>query len=230
MRYSFTTHPLTPTSGTSFGAVAAEQDTEQQMSAPINWANRAYVYFSIFGVRPDSTYTPPELAAVKVDVVPPATPLVTATTDGNGTVSAQWVCATSQTQIAQYQYAVGSQPGGCDLKEWVVTIYTSASIPALPVGASGYVSVVAINHFGFRSTYCSSKFAIIPATEKIAQALAKPENQVVTVCGVVSAVFGDCCYIEAADSTREIKLMGNIAGYKLGYQITVTGALGITNG
>ncbi len=230
VRYSFQTHPLTPTTGTLLGTIAAQPGEEQQISGPINWTNRAYIYFSVFGVKSGSAYAPPDLASLKVDTVPPAAPCVTATAGANGTVDVNWTCSTPQTKILYYEYALGTTPGGCDMKNWTSTIGRQACINGVVAGMTVYVSVIARNVFGVYSACGSSKFSTAPAVAPISQILTQPDNQMVTVKGVVTAVFSDCCYVQAIDQPRGIKLVGNISGYKMGNSVTVTGMVRTTKG
>lgn len=230
VRYSFQTHPLTPTTGTLLGTIVAKPGEKQQISGPMNWANRAYIYFSVFGIKSGSAYTPPDLASLKVDTVPPAAPCVTATAGANGTVNVNWTCSTPEAKIWCYEYALGATPDSCDMKDWTSTIDKQTCINCLAVGTTGYVSVKARNVFGIYSACGSSKFSIAPAVAPISQILTQPDNQMVTVHGIITAVFGDCCYVQAIDQPRGIKLVGNIGGFRLGDGVTAMGRLGTEKG
>lgn len=51
------------------------------------------------------------------------------------------------------------------------------------------------------------------------------DGNTATIGGVVSAVFGDCCYIEEADRSRGIKVIG-MPGCHEGDTVSVSGTVG----
>lgn len=230
IRYSFTTHPTTPTSGTAFGSVPAQPGVVQQVSGPMIWTNRTYVFFSIFGVKADSSFTPPELAVVKVDTTQPSRPDVVLTTDSQGMIRANWTSSDAESTIVQYQYAVGSTCGACNIRQWTDTLSAQAIIARLCVGTSGYVSVKAQNAFGIWSEVGSKQIPSLPAATGFRQAMALYDGELVSLSGVITAVFSDRCYLEALDRSRGIKLIGNITGFKQGDPVTIQGVIGTDKG
>lgn len=227
VRYNSGTHPLTPTSGSSLCNVTAHRNEVQQVTVPLAWTGLTYAYISVFGVRSDSSFTPPDLAIVKVDRSPPTTPNVTATADPDGTIRSQWTSAEPDSQIVQYQYAVGHDPGGNDLKNWTTTTGTSATITGIPLETSGYVSAKAQNAYGFWSDCGSVRMY---TRVGISLAVALPNGRPVSVSGKVTAVFSDCCYIEDADRTRGLKIVGDVSHFQEGQAISVGGILATSNG
>ncbi len=230
VRYGFQAHPLTPTTGTLLGTIVAKPGERQQITGPINWTNRTYVYFSVFGIKSGSAYTPPDLVALKVDTLPPAAPRVSVTNGITEDINVSWTCSTPQSQIAYYEYAAGTAPGGCDLKGWSSTTDAQICINCLTPGTSGYVSVKATNNYGVCSVCGSAKFSIGPAATTFSQILTQSDNRRVTVHGIITAVFRDCCYVQSIDQPRGIKLIGDIGGFRLGDRVTATGLLGTEKG
>lgn len=227
VRYNARTHPLTPTSGTAVSTVPTLRDTVQEITVPFNWTALSNAYFSVFGVRSDSSFTPPDLALVKIDTSPPTAPSVSLTVDQDGTLYSQWTSSEPDSQIMGYQYAVGHDPGGNDLRNWTTTTDTSATITGIPWGTGACVSVKAQNLYGFWSNYGSARM-YLPVGLSLAATL--PNGRSVSVSGRVTAVFSDCCYIEDNKRTRGIKIVGDASGYQIGQYITVNGLLATRNG
>lgn len=223
-RYSSSTHPLTPTSGSSFCSVTAKPDTIQEITVPIDWTSisSSYLYFSVFGSKTGGSYTPPDIALITIDKTAPTTPVVTVSTCLNGSINAQWSSSEPESKIVQYKYAVGTSAGACDITAWTLTNENSCLIGKLGESRDVYVSVMAQNQFGFWSGFGSKQ---IKTPGKIADAIALKDGSDACISGVVTAVFSDCCYVQNTDRTRGIKICGDISGLSKGSEVTVSGTL-----
>jgi len=228
-RYSSTTHPLTPTTGTSFSSVAAQPGTDQQVTVPINWTTQSasYLYFSVFGSKSGGAYTPPDIMWIKIDKTAPSTPVVTASRSTNGTINARWSSYEPDSQIVQYKYAVGSSYGASDIRPWATTSDASAIITGVSKTLAVYVSVMAENQFGFWS---SSGSTLVSAPSGIAGLVALPNGSTVCVTGTVTAVFDGCYYIVESGGVRGIRVVGPTAGVHEGDSVVVQGRLNSQNG
>jgi hypothetical protein len=96
----------------------------------------------------------PVLASILLDTTPPTTPVVTddgATTNYISTLHAVWTAQDPQTDIGEYQYAIGTSSGGTDVVNWTSS-GTQASVTAtglsLVTGKTYYFSVKAKNNVG----------------------------------------------------------------------------------
>jgi hypothetical protein len=228
VRYNYATHPMTPTSGSSFCGVTAHPNEVQQVTAPVNWAGLTYGYFSVFGVKADSSFTPPDLVVVKIDRTAPTTPAVILVIDSDGTIHANWSSSAPNSGIVQYQYAVGSSPGNDAIQHWTLTTNTTATALTSPPTSTTYVSVKAENVFGFWS-YVGSAY-VQPTTVSLAAAYAQSDGQLLSVSGTVTAVFSDCCYIEKSDRSRALKIVGDVSSIHQGDYITVQGSMATSKG
>lgn len=152
----------------------------------------------------------------------PRAPAVTATHQPDGTILAQW---TSPDVVLDYRYAVGSAPGANDIQDWVSTTDTSATIAGL-AGCSVFVSVE--SRASASGTWSTPGSALASsAAISVAQAHTHQNTDRITVTGVVTAVFGDCCYIEDLNRGRGIKVTGNISSFHERDIVTVTGQISI---
>ncbi|MEI6914772.1 MAG: PQQ-binding-like beta-propeller repeat protein, partial [Armatimonadota bacterium] len=99
---------------------------------------------------------------IRADKSPPALPVVT--DDGDYTavsnqLHASWVSAEPHSGIAEYQYAIGSSPGGTDVVNWTstsTTPFVTRSGLSLSEGVSYYISVKARNLLNMWSAVGSS--------------------------------------------------------------------------
>lgn len=66
------------------------------------------------------------------------------------------------------------------------------------------------------------------AANSIANAVSVTDGSRVTVSGIVSAVFSDCCYLQQPDRIRGIKVLGDLIAYE-GETLVVTGKLSTVN-
>jgi hypothetical protein len=94
-----------------------------------------------------------ELAA---DLSPPTTPLVT--DEGNLTANkaqlvASWTAEDPESGIREFQYAIGTTPGGTDVKPFVSTTQNSVVVTGLNLqsGTTYYFAVRAVNSLGLAS-------------------------------------------------------------------------------
>ena len=221
------THPLTTTSGTLLFSLMAQPGVVQQSTISVDWSTSNYVYYSIFGLKSDGSFTPPDIAVVKVDRSPPTNPVVNCTNDPDGTLHAQWSSSEPESQIIQYEYAVGTSPGNDNIRRWTSTTDPQATITGVRPAPNTYVSVRAQNTFGFWSNI---GYVATCAATTIGSAVQRPDGVSVAVFGTVTAVFGNCCYIEDNNRERGIKILGNLSTYHEGDYVMVTGSLATING
>ncbi len=85
------------------------------------------------------------------DATPPTTPVVTddgATTASTSTIHAIWSSSDTESCVAEYQYAIGTTPGGTDLADWT-SVGTDTEVTktglSLAVGTTYYFAVKAKN-------------------------------------------------------------------------------------
>ncbi|MHB9035557.1 MAG: polysaccharide deacetylase family protein [Armatimonadota bacterium] len=227
VRYSASTHPLSPTSGTDMGTVQAVPGTIQELEIPINWTQQAWVFFSVFAIKSDGSFSPPGLIVVKVDKTAPSTNGIDIAIQLDMTAKVRWSASDPESRIFQYQYAVGSNSGCGDVVPWTYTNQSGTVFSGLGSGRQLYLSVRAQNEFGLWSSVASK---LIPQPGRISDVLNQSDNSPVSVFGTISAVFADCCYLEQADRVRGIKLTGNIAGLTECEQVAVSGTLSTENG
>ena len=102
----------------------------------------------------------------------------------------------------------------------------SVLLTDLPTENDLYFSVKSQNTFGFWS---GAETAIIRWPVTIAGARAVQDGTEVAVTGLVSAVFGDCCYIEQPDRSCGIKVVGSCT-WAEGQEVTLSGVLTTTDG
>lgn len=229
IRYSPTTSPLTPADGSSFGDVPAVPNTVQSATASFAWQSCNYLYFSVFSVAPDGSYSPQDVVAIAADKTAPSVPTVSYTFGMDGTINVAWSSTDpdAQSGIYGYEYKVGTSPGLSDI---VPTTFTAAAGTSIHVPAGTpqtlYLSVRAQNLFGYWS---SSAPVVMAVLQDIGTALSCPDGSTVRVSGMVSAVFSDCLYVEDSDRTRGLRVDG-LTGYAEGSEVTVTGVLSTAHG
>lgn len=227
VRWDSTAYPIVTNVGSLLGVAAAQHGATQQITVPYDWTVRTYAYFSVFGTTSDGGFTPPDVAAVKVDRTPPGTPVVNCWLEPGGNLHAQWTCSEPDSGVAQYQYAVGTSPGSDNIRRWTYTTQANVIVAGAPTRNPSYISVRAQNAFGFWSDHGS---APIPRSIDVAGPLVQPDGRQASVSGLVTAVFSDCYYVQDPSGARGIKIIGNTSGVHLGDQVTVTGTLTTVNG
>ena len=225
------TNPMTPTSGSAWKTIPAQPATWQHWSATnVNWASQNYWFFSVFAVRADGTYSPPDLFDVRVDKAGPNTPIVAVTTGSNRSISASWSAADTDLQSGVYSYAygVGTSPGQDDVVHLTSTTSTNVSltVPACTKDPL-YVWVKAQNLYGYWSGCGYQQLSLGPRPATLG--VETPDGSVITVQGTVTAVLSDCMYITDAKRTRGLRVEG-ASGYHEGDSATVTGIMSTNRG
>ena len=225
IRYGSKVHPTTPTEGTAWGVVPAQPGTHQHFLADVTWGEHSYMFFSIFAVKEDGSYSPPDLIDIHTDQSAPAPPTVSASLQNN-TVSASWI-PNGTTPVYSYRYAVGTAPGQGDLLPWTSTSGTSATV-SIPSNTAGklFFSVRNESSFGFWSATGSVQFVF---GGSIVDAGPAPDSSTISTIGIVTAVFSDCLYIEQSNRVRGIKIVG-VHGYPEGSLLSLTGTISTVNG
>ena len=119
VRYNGRTHPLKPSDGKLITTMPAQPGNIQQVSAPFAWSSLfssdKYCFISIFAVKSDGSYSPPDLAWIAVDKTPPSTPVITVNLLADNTVCFSWTSSDSDSGVADYEYAVGNSQGQSDI-------------------------------------------------------------------------------------------------------------------
>ena len=115
----------------------------------------------------------------EIDTTPPAAPIITVggTSNSLNSISASWISEDPESGIVEYQYAIGTTPGGTDVLYW--TSYganTEAPIYGLNLaeGQNYYISVVAKNGTGLKSQPTTS--SAIKATKELYVKITSPQN------------------------------------------------------
>lgn len=117
-----------------------------------------------------------------IDTTPPPAPVITlgATSNSLDSISASWSSEDPESGIVEYQYAIGTTPGGTDILYW--TSYganTEAPIYGLNLteGQNYYLSVVAKNGAGLKSQPTIS--SAIKATKELYVKITSPQNNAI---------------------------------------------------
>jgi hypothetical protein len=197
--------------------------TRQSATASLSSPSTGYLYFSVFAVKGDSSYTGPDIAYVKVDTSAPAAPEVNLTVLANGDVYACWSSTDPESGICQYRYGVGTSCGSPDVLNWATTTDTCATITGLPIGELNLLVQAKNNAGKWSSTTCSTfgGFSTV---------FAWPDGTRVAVRGTVSAAFADCGYVQNSIRTRGLKLVGKISEFEEGQDAGAQGTLTTING
>jgi len=227
-RYGTQTHPRNANEGLSLGSVPAIPGTRQQLSFSFNWNNPSLygIYVSVIGLSAQGS-TDPEIEYLVVDKTPPIVS-TTIRISGTNSIVANWTCTDKESSIYGSRYAVGTTPGGNDVVDWTYTDCETreAILTELPPDTELFFSLACQNTFGFWSSTQSIRFRCISS---IGSELSAPDGTKVAVEGLVSAVFSDSYYIQTADRTRGIKVIGTQIGSE-GDEISVTGTLATIEG
>jgi hypothetical protein len=223
--YSSSTHPLTPSQGILLGTIPAIPGHHQEVElGPIIWSSK-YVFFSIFAVKENGDYSPPDITAITVDRTVPSAPSLEVGVQDRDCVYANWSVNNQSPSICGYAYSVGLNPGGCDIRDWIHTEETSVLIDGLVAGQSYFVNVKAQSVFNYWSVQSSA--GIFLETE-LGRALLAGDGTMINISGSISGVFSDCCYLEQADNWRGIKVIGDISSFHLDDKVSITGTLTTT--
>jgi hypothetical protein len=225
-RYGSDTHPISINDGISLGTVNAIPGSRQQLSFEINWQapNLYGIYCSIFSTG-DAWYSDPNVEYLIVDKTPPQVTANVNPLQGDSAI-ATWSVYEDKSSVYQVKYAVGSTYGSDDIINWTVANGNEVTLTNLPTNTQLFFSVKAQNAFGFWSNPQSIRFSLIGS---IGEAFSMPDGTKIKVKGLVSAVFSNTYYIQTADRTRGIRVIGPQIGSE-GDEISVTGTLTTING
>ena len=166
------------------------------------------------------------------DGTPPAVPVVTDDgiyTVGNSQLHASWTSSDPESGITEYQYAIGTAPGGTEVVGWT-SVGTNTSITrtglSLSYSQTYYISVKAKNGAGIWSSVGTSD-GIVPAraVSLISQAKLYTDNYAIQLSNKpVSAKIGNAFWIEEADRSSGIKINSSLS-VSPGQQVTVIGRI-----
>ena len=173
-----------------------------------------------------------DLGPYYFDNTPPSQPTVMHAGDTTGlTLTASWSASDNESGIDQYQYAVGTNPGGTDLLGWTTpspkesTQFSRSDLTLLP-DVTYYISVKACNKAQLWSEIGTSDGIKLSVPEYgIADAKNLPDGSDVRIRGsVVVGAFDGCFYIEETDRRSGIKVLSS-ATVTIGQIIDVTGRI-----
>lgn len=170
------------------------------------------------------------------DASAPTTPVVT--DDGSYTASstslhANWNASDPETGIAEYQYAIGTAPGGTNVVNWTSTgTATSVTKTGLSLNHTStyYFSVRARNSDNQWSSVGSSDgIRVARVLNSVYAAKSYPDSECVRITGtVVTAKYGNCFYVRTGARLSGIKVIDATANE--GATVTVTGVLSTIGG
>ncbi|MEN6416428.1 MAG: PQQ-binding-like beta-propeller repeat protein [Armatimonadota bacterium] len=173
------------------------------------------------------------------DLTAPTTPVVTIANTRisvGDALEVSWIAGDPDTMVAEYTYAVGTQPESADTLWWTSAgIETSAVIDdlTLAAGRTYYVSVKARNP--------SRRWSEIGVSDAIVVASAASSNmigdikqlddeiQVTLNEKIVTAVFSDCFFVEESTRASGIRCVEAGSGLTAGDIVEVTGILDTIN-
>lgn len=176
------------------------------------------------------------LFTFKYDSSAPADPTVFDDGQYSGSKSkihASWFSSDADSDIAEYQYAVGTSAGATDVVNWTSAGTAMEQVIAIPdpgmqSSSTYFVSVKAKNGAGLWSGIASSDgITLAPAYDSIgAIKNVDAENPIVGLTGkVVTAVFASGFYIEESNRSSGIFVLGS--GPSVGALVSVGGTLGV---
>ena len=178
--------------------------------------------------------------ATSKDLTPPTTPVVRAISTSiapGDPLRASWSASDPESMVAEYTYAVGTEPGGSNVAGWTSAgIETSMSRDDLPLaaGRTYYVSVTARNpsqRWSEVGVSAGVSVVSVVGTSTIGDLKKADEGSSVSLLGkTVSAVFGDCFFIEENDRSAGIRCVEASASLTAGQIVDVSGTLAIVNG
>lgn len=225
LRYNDRACPIAPDQDTALASVQAVPGTRQSVNVSLSGTSTGWYYVSVFAIKGDGSFTGPDLAVVKVDTSPPETPQINPTFLPNGDIYACWSSADPESGICLYRYGVGSSCGGpANVLNWTTTTDNCATLTGLPIGEELYLMVQAKNNADkWSSTGCEGLGGL-------ASVFKFPDGTRVTVSGIVSAVFGDCFYVQSPKRERGIRVINSAAPFAEGSVARVRGTLTTVNG
>jgi hypothetical protein len=178
--------------------------------------------------------SPVDFGPYYIDSTPPVTPVITddgAYTTNRSNIRATWTASDPESSIINYQLAVGTTPGGSDLVAWRAWDKTNASviIATQAYGATIYVSVNAQNGAQTWSGIgVSDGIRVAKIVGRVAAVKALTDGTVLKISGrMVSAVFGDCFYIQDLSLRSGIRADG-VCPWPVGTKVNVGGVLSTT--
>jgi outer membrane protein assembly factor BamB len=192
----------------------------------------------VFGSYDGSIYCLRDITSK--DLTPPTTPIVTVPGSSvaiGQPLTASWSATDPESMVAEYTYAVGTEPGAADITGWVSAgIETSMSRDDLVLeeGRTYYVSVKARNPSQrWSDVGTSAGVTVLPAgpVGSIADLKSRAIGFPTTISDkVVTAVFSDCFFVEEPTRIAGIRCVGAGADLRPGDRVGVTGALALVNG
>ncbi len=223
VRYDTQACPTSPADGVAFGEVEAISGTRQSVSGNVVMSPSGFVYFSVFAVKSDGTYTGPDLAFIACDTTPPSQPVVSIGFTNDGRMRATWMVSDAESGVCEYSYGLGTSRAFPNLTGWINSSETEAVFSELPTGTF-YLFVKARNNVGLWSEVSSVQISTAEAVFSTADGVQ------VVVTGMVTARFADCFYIRLEGCPRGLKIIGNSAAYEEGTNVTVSGLLTTIDG
>lgn len=219
--YGKQTHPITPTQGTLLADVVASPGAPQQITTPIDWTSQSTVYFSAFAMKPDGSFTSPDIAMLSVNksVIPPT--LSTAVNLMGNVVNADWVENSPEQQPHQYSYGLGSNPHSANIVGWQTTENTSVCMQVPESAIDVYFLVKEQNAFGFWSDVSAQSLMLL---NRMKYAISQIDGITVSITGIISAKYSDCFYIEQANGVRGLKVIGTTSSQE-GATVLVSGQM-----
>ena len=174
------------------------------------------------------------------DLTPPTTPVVTVPDTilfAGEPFGASWIAEDPDSMVAEYTYAIGTEPQGHDVAGWTSSgIETSIAREdlALQPGQTYYVSVKARNPSQrWSETGVSAGVTVLLPDDwkTIGEAKLLEDGTVVSLKSkVVTAVFDDCFFVEEADRSAGIRCAEAQVVLDPGDVVDVQGTMGAVNG
>lgn len=162
------------------------------------------------------------------DSTPPTTPLVL--DDGSvqldpSYIHATWTSNDPEAGIEQYQYAIGTTPGGTDTLDWTATTDTSILVesPRITPGRKHYVSVKALSRSGLWSSAGVSDGIIIKPTLGCIKGYRNGDPLIVDDV-IVTRKFTGEFYVENQDRSAGMKVVTSEA-VEEGQKLIISGTL-----
>lgn len=172
-------------------------------------------------------------------VVDNTAPSVASVTDETYTVSksklnASWSASDSGSGLAYCEYAVGTTPGGTNIRGWTnAGTATSAEITGISLQVNGlyYISVRAVDNVGLMSAPTSSNgVRVAQSVDSIPAAKALPDGSAVLLpARVVTAAFDGRFYIEENSRAAGIQVQ-SADSTAVGQSVSVYGIMGVVDG
>ena len=173
------------------------------------------------------------------DLTPPTTPVVTVppVVSVGQPLTMSWIATDPETMVAEYTYAVGTAPGLSDASGWtsagIETSVTRDDLTLVP-GTVYYVSVKARN-----PSQRWSEMGVSPGIDVISSRLVGSIGEiggldegieVAMADKVVTAVFGDCIFVEEPGRFAGVRCVMAGSQLKAGDRVSMTGRVTALNG